>query len=60
MHMSEIFSMDYWTVREMIGFDVSSRRKQASVLGLLATRNALHIFLEDGQVDDFSDVLPDA
>lgn len=57
MHISEILSMDQKTVREMIGFDVSSRRKQASVLGLLATRNAIHTYLNDGMVDDFSDVL---
>lgn len=59
MHISEILSMDEKTVREMIGFQVSSRRRQASVLGLLATRNAIHKYLNDGVVDDFSDVLPD-
>lgn len=59
MNMSEILEMDYGTVREMIGFDVSPRRKQASVLGLLAVRNAIHKYLDDGITDDFSDVLPD-
>ncbi len=59
MNMSEILAMDSETVREMIGFQVSSRRKQASVLGLLATRNAIHTYLSDGIVDDFSDVLLD-
>ncbi len=59
MNISEMLTMDYSTVREMIGFDVSSRRKQASVLGLLATRNAIHEYLKDEIVDDFSDVLKD-
>ncbi|MDD5377378.1 MAG: iron-sulfur cluster assembly scaffold protein [Candidatus Gracilibacteria bacterium] len=59
MHVSEILSMEYQSVREMIGFDVSPRRKQASVLGLLAVRNALHEYRGDGMIDDFSDVLPD-
>ncbi len=59
MHIEEILSMDQNTVREMIGFDVSSRRKQASVLGLLATRNAIHKYKSDGIMDDFSDVLLD-
>lgn len=59
MNMAEILTMDSETVREMIGFQVSSRRKQASVLGLLATRNAIHTYLSDGIVDDFSDVLLD-
>ncbi|NCP77559.1 iron-sulfur cluster assembly scaffold protein [Candidatus Gracilibacteria bacterium] len=57
MNISEILTMDEKTVREMIGFQVSSRRKQASVLGLLAVRNAIHKYLQDGIVDDFSDVL---
>jgi len=57
MNISEILIMDEKTVREMIGFQVSSRRKQASVLGLLAVRNAIHEYLKDGIVDDFSDVL---
>lgn len=59
MNISEILTMDYQAVREMIGFDVSPRRKQASVLGLLAVRNAIHEYRKDGVVDDFSDVLPD-
>jgi hypothetical protein len=57
MNISEILGMDQKTVRDMIWFDVSSRRKQASVLGLLATRNGIHKYLRDGVVDDFSDVL---
>jgi NifU-like protein involved in Fe-S cluster formation len=57
LNISDILAMDQHSVREMIGFDVSSRRKQASVLGLLATRNAIHVYLNDNVVDDFSDVL---
>lgn len=59
MNMSEILPMDSEIIREMIGFQVSSRRKQASILGLLATRNAIHKYLSDGIVDDFSDILLD-
>lgn len=58
-HIQDILHMTEATVREMIGFEVSTRRKQASVLGLLATRNAIHVYLQDGIVDDFSDVLLD-
>jgi NifU-like protein involved in Fe-S cluster formation len=57
MNISDILTMNEETVREMIGFQVSSRRKQASVLGLLATRNAIHEYFGDGVMDDFSDVL---
>lgn len=57
MNIGDILAMDEKTIREMIGFQVSSRRKQASVLGLLATRNAIHTYRKDGRVDDFSDML---
>jgi hypothetical protein len=36
---------------------ISDRRKQASVLWLLTTRNAIHTHLQDGQKDTFDDVL---
>ena len=36
---------------------ISERRKMASVLGLLTTRNALHLYLQDGKKDTFDDVL---
>lgn len=36
---------------------ISDRRKMASVLGLLTTRNALHEYVKDGQKDTFDDVL---
>jgi hypothetical protein len=45
------------TVIDMTGIDVSPRRKRAQVLALLATRNALHIYLGDGKRDDFSDIM---
>lgn len=57
MSIDEILTMNYDTIREMIGFDVSPRRKSASVLGLLAIRNAIHEYQDDGQKDDFSDVM---
>lgn len=40
-----------------IAGSVSPRRKAASVLGLLATRNAIHKWKGEGITDDFSDVL---
>ena len=58
MASTDVFDLNYEFVRELLGQDVSSRRKQSSVLGLLAIRNAIHTHLKDGVVDDFSDVLP--
>ncbi len=51
-----ILSMNISDMVEIAG-PVSPRRKAASVLGLLATRNALHKWKGDGVTDDFSDVL---
>mgnify|MGYP001943003446 FL=1 len=53
----EILLMDYKTIEELIGMEVSSRRKQASVLGLLTTRNAIHNYLQDDILDTFDDII---
>lgn len=45
------------TVIDETGIEVSPRRKRAQVLALLATRNALHTYLQDTQKDDFSDIM---
>jgi hypothetical protein len=37
--------------------EVSPRRKQASVLWLLTTRNAIHQYLDDGKKDEFDDII---
>lgn len=39
------------------GFEVSTRRRRARSIAILATRNALHTLLGDGKVEDFDDVL---
>lgn len=57
MKVEEIFGLGYRYIEELIGMPVSDRRKNASVLGLLTTRNALHKYLEDGQKDTFDTVL---
>lgn len=53
----DVLEMDYKTIEELIGMEVSSRRKQASVLGLLTTRNAIHEHLQDGVKDNFDDII---
>jgi hypothetical protein len=40
----------------MIEMEVSPRRRRASVFALLATRNAVHLYLKDGKEDSFEDV----
>lgn len=57
MQLEEILKFDYNYIVELIEDEVSDRRKNASVLGLLTTRNAIHTYLKDGQLDTFDDVL---
>jgi len=55
--LNDVLIMNYDTIEELIWMPVSPRRKQASVLGLLTTRNAIHEYLQDGKKDDFDDVM---
>ncbi|MDD2871786.1 MAG: iron-sulfur cluster assembly scaffold protein, partial [Candidatus Gracilibacteria bacterium] len=57
MDLEDVLEFDYNYIVDLIGEEVSDRRKKASVLGLLTTRNAIHKYLKDGIVDDFDDVI---
>lgn len=57
MKSEEIFELWYGYIEELVGMPISDRRKNASVLWLLTTRNALHKFLEDWKHDVFDDIL---
>jgi hypothetical protein len=57
MKGEDIFTLGYNYIEELIGMPVSDRRKNASVLGLLTTRNALHKYLQDGKHDSFDSIL---
>lgn len=57
MNLDEVLELDYNYIVELIENEVSDRRKKASVLGLLSTRNAIHKYLNDWIVDDFDDVI---
>ncbi len=57
MDFKNILKLDYNYIVKIIEDEVSDRRKKASVLGLLTTRNAIHKYLKDWIVDDFDDVI---
>ncbi len=57
MKLEEVLEKKYSYIEELIGMPVSSRRKQAAVLWLLTTRNAIHTFLKDDKKDDFDDII---
>lgn len=58
MTLEEVLQTDYNYIIELIESDVSSRRRQASVLWLLTTRNGIHTYLQDQKIDLFDDVIP--
>ncbi len=57
MTLKEVLQKDYNYIVELIESEVSSRRRNASVLGLLTTRNAIHKYLNDGILDTFDDII---
>ncbi|EKE29473.1 MAG: hypothetical protein ACD_2C00166G0001 [uncultured bacterium (gcode 4)] len=56
MDISEILDLNIDYIVSLI-WAVSPKRKHAATLAILATRNALHKYLQDWISDDFSDVL---
>lgn len=55
--LEDILQKKYEFIEELVGMEISPRRRQASVLGLLTTRNAIHQYLKDGIEDEFDDVM---
>ncbi len=56
--ISEILQRNYQTMVNH-GFEVSPRRKRAASIAILATRNAIHTYLKDGNKDTFDDIIED-
>lgn len=56
---SNIYDVLSWDYQIMFDkwFVVSTKRKRAAILALLAVRNALHEYLDDDKIDDFDDLL---
>ena len=52
-----VLKWDYNFIENQLGEKVSDRRKKASVLALLTTRNAIHKHLKDDVEDDFDDLI---
>ena len=56
MKIGEILTLDADWVRGE-GFEVSHRRIRSSISAILATRNALHEYLNDGVIDEYEDLI---
>ena len=58
MDLSEVLTKDYNYIVELVWEEISPRRQKSSVFWLLATRNAIHKYLQDWITDTFLDILP--
>lgn len=56
MNIQEILTLDADWVRTE-GFEVSHRRVRSSISAILATRNAIHEYLDDGLIDEYEDLI---
>lgn len=54
--LEEVLSWTYATIKQE-WFEVSRRRRRAATIALLATRNAIHLHLNDGKRDEFDDLI---
>ncbi|MBP9812611.1 iron-sulfur cluster assembly scaffold protein [Candidatus Gracilibacteria bacterium] len=54
--IDEVLTYDESYITSIIGDGISPRRKNASLIGLLAMKNAIHEWKKDGVKEDFSDV----
>ena len=57
MTLEEVLETNYDYIIELIESEVSERRRQASVLWLLTTRNAIHKYLGDQKIDTFEEMI---
>ncbi len=55
--LDDILALNESFVHENIGDDISPRRRFASLIGLLAIKNAIHEYRQDGKKEDFSDIV---
>ena len=54
---ADILALDESFIHENIWTDISPRRRYASLIGLLAIKNAIHEYMQDGKKEDFSDIV---
>lgn len=55
-NIDELLTWDYEYMKSL-WFEVSPKRKRAAVMPLLAARNAIHDYKNDGLKDDFDDLV---
>lgn len=58
-NIEEILSYDYEYIKSLLDEPVSKKREKRAVIWLLATRNAIHKYMQDEKEDDFYDLIPE-
>lgn len=56
MDIQQVLILDANWVRDE-GFEVSHRRIRSSISAILAARNAIHEYLDDGVIDEYEDLI---
>lgn len=59
MNISNILTYDYEYIKSLLDEAISKKREKRAVIGLLATRNAIHEYLKDWEENDFYDLIPE-
>lgn len=57
MSLEEVLEKDYDYIESLIWMPVSNRRRNAAVLWLMTTINAIHKYLNDWKTVDFDDLI---
>lgn len=57
MDINEVLLKDFDYMEDLVWMTISPRRRQAAVLGLLTTINAIHKYIWDWIVNDFDDII---
>ncbi len=57
MSLQEVLKTDFDYIEDLVWMTISPRRRQAAVLWLLTTINAIHLYLNDWIVNVFDDII---
>jgi len=55
--IDEVLNLDYDYIEDLVWMPILPRRKQASVMWLLTTKNAIHSYLNDWKQETYKDLI---
>lgn len=57
MNIYDVLNLKYSYIEKLVWMEISPRRKNASVLWMIVTQNAIHEYLKDWKILDFDDLM---